>query len=298
MSSAVFARNPLSAKRADFQVAPSLQGIVMPQKLGLEMQTVFGLPPIEHLQWAAELGLSFITLGPKPLPWRWEGFDDWSLADARIRRNINAATQELGVEVLLGEGFAIRPGVEATDHRDNLDHFAELGASFVNTVTLDPDYGRTMDQLGQLAELSHERGLTLTLEFAPPHLVSTLEEALALIRQLQNSRILITLDTMHFFRSGGTLEQLTIMPASLIGHIQLSDVPLLPTSDNYYQEACFARCAPGLGELPLKKCLSALPPERTIGLEIPTLPAQQTRESLYQSIKDIVDASVALFVET
>lgn len=267
----------------------------MPRKLGLEMQTVFGLPPTEHLQWAAELGLSFITLGPGPLPWRWDDFEDWSLADLRTRNNIKRIMQNTGVEILLGEGFAIRPQVEATDHCDNLDYFAELGASFVNTVTLDRDYNRTVDQLGQLAELSNERGLTLTLEFAPLHLVNDFESAISIIGQLPNSSILITLDTMHFFRSGGTLEQLVEPSLSLVGHIQLSDVPLYPTTDDYFQEACFARCAPGLGELPLKECLNAFCIEQSVGLEIPAPTAYKTREALYQSLKEIVRASRSLF---
>ena len=95
---------------------------------------------------------------------------------------------------------------------------------------------------------------------------------------------------MHFFRSGGTIEQLAAAGGGCIGHIQLCDVPLVPTTHDYYQEACFSRKMPGEGDLPLRALLAALPRDIPVGLEIP----MQARIGAESSLEALVARAVAL----
>src|SRR5262249_39412744 len=141
---------------------------------------------------------------------------------------------------------------------------------------------RGQDQLALLAAMAHERGMELTLEFAPPHpITNTLSTALAAIRQIDKPGVRLVIDAMHFFRSGGSAAELRAVAADDIGYVQLCDVPRVARIDEYYKEACFARLAPGDGELPLRELVAALPAHVLIGLEVPMLAEAEAGHDLH-----------------
>ena len=72
--------------------------------------------------------------------------------------------------------------------------------------------------------------------------------------------------------------------------MQLCDVPLSGTTEDYYQEACFARRLPGEGELPLRTLLAALPKDVRVGVEIP----MRARIGTEASLEVLVARAVAL----
>jgi len=117
--------------------------------------------------------------------------------------------------------------------------------------------------------MADQRGMGLTLEFAQPHSINTFEKALSAVRIIAKPNVRLTIDAMHFFRSGGSVDQLALAGGGCIGHVQLCDVPLSPTMDDYYQEACFERMLPGEGDLPLLALLAVVPKDVRVGLEIP-----------------------------
>jgi sugar phosphate isomerase/epimerase len=240
-------------------------------RLGLDGQTMFGMPPVEHILLAGNLGCGHISSGLAPVPWKLDRFPHWSLRDdAGLRQDMKAALRERGVAFAQGEGCIVRAGRDVRDYAGDLDLFAELGARQISTVAMEPDAARAQAQLALLAELVAQRGMDLTLEFAPPHSINTFATALAAVRGIAGPAVRLTIDAMHFFRSGGSIEQLVLAGGDCIGHVQLCDAPMLPTTtDDYYQEACFRRELPGDGELPLRALLAALPRDVRVGLEIP-----------------------------
>jgi len=265
------------------------------KRLGIDGQTVFGLAPLEHIALAKKLGCGHISIALSQAPWKLPDVGEWSLReDARLRRDVVAASADSGVSLSLGEGFAIRPNVQVRDFAKDLDLMAEMGVRSVGTVGLGADVAQAKDQLAQLSELTAERGLILLLEFAPPHAFPGLLEAAAALCELGRANIKLNLDVMHFYRCGNTAGQLEALPRSLIGRAQLCDAKLLDQGKAYMEEACFERLLPGEGEIPLEEFLAALPQDLPIGIETPNRDAVPDKSHLLAHVRQAVEMSVQI----
>jgi sugar phosphate isomerase/epimerase len=247
-------------------------------RLGLEMLTLLGMPPVEHVILAAELGCVSISTGLSGLPLAQFGYPDfapypaWSLEDdPLLRRELKSVLRDTGVHIGLAEGFRVRPDADLHDRAAALDIVAELGAMRVNAVSMEYDMARTYDQLAVLAEMVNERGLKFIVEFAPPNAINTLSDAVAAADYVGRDRCQIMVDSMHFFRSGAKLDDIANLDPLLIGYAQLCDAPMISRGGSYMQEAMFARMVPGTGELPLREWIAALPKDLEIGLEVPMI---------------------------
>lgn len=247
-------------------------------RLGIEMLTLLGMPPVDYVRLAGELGCVSVSTGLSGLPLAMFGITDfelwpeWSLRDdPPLRRATIAALRDTGVSIGLAEGFRTAPGLDVAEFAGDLDLFAELGAVRINAIGMEPDVGRSHDQLARLAEMAIARGLLFTIEFAPGLVIDSLEKALAAIDHIGDGRCRVLLDTMHFFRTGGTMEQFGALDPDLIGYCQLADSVWAPPHDNYFMDAMFAREVPGTGELPLREFVHALPEHVTVSLEVPRL---------------------------
>jgi sugar phosphate isomerase/epimerase len=264
-------------------------------RLGIELLSVLGMPPVEHVALAADLGCGHISSGLVRLPWNPAGYPEWSLyGDLALRRELRAAMRDRGVVIGLGEGFAVRPGQDVRDKQRDLDIFAELGTVHVNGVSMEPDLARTNDQFALLAGYAHERGMTASIEFAPPHPVGTLAEALAVVAHVGRPGFGVLLDAMHFYRSGGATAELAAVDPALIRYGQLCDVPLEPPHDDYMREAMFERRVPGQGSLPLAEFVAALPRDVRIGLEVPMLAETEAGVSARDRLAPAVTAAEVL----
>lgn len=264
-------------------------------RLGLDSQTMFGMPPVDHINIAAELGCANVSLSPGPVPWKADRFPSWSLLDdAGLRRQTKAALREGGVTLALADGFTIRSSTEAGERTAHFDMVAELGAQRVCAVSMEDDPGRALDQMAILAELADERGMGFVFEFAPPHTFGTLDAAYAAVKELGRVNASLLIDTMHLVRTGSTATDLARIPRAAIGYIQVSDAPLLGNGPNYYEEASFERLLPGDGEIPLEDILDALPSNLPVGLEIPMQSAFLAAEDPRVPLGRIVEAGKRL----
>ena len=239
-------------------------------RLGIESISVFGLPPVEFVNLAADLGCAHISATRTPIDINPHGYPKWSLRDDLVlRRAMIAALRDCDVTISLGEGFSVRAGIDARERAADLDTMCELGVKRINTVSMDTDLSRSFDQFGMLAELASARGVETTLEFAPGLAVADLPTALSAIRHVGRASFRLLIDTMHLVRSGSGAADLAKLDPNLIGYVQLCDAPLKPRIANYMQEAMTERLAPGTGELPLRDILLALPRHLVIGIEVP-----------------------------
>lgn len=267
-------------------------------RLGINMQTVFGLPPVEFVNLASDLGCSHISTGLSPVPWKRDEFPAWSLTDdLALRRDTIAAVRDRGVAISLVEGFNIRAGIDILDRRADLDVAVKLGAQRAGGVSMEKDPARAFDQLALLADLTAERDLGLAFEYAPPHTFNTFQAALSVVRRIDRPNISLLIDAMHFFRGGGTVSELAAVEPQWIGYIQLCDAPMIGTGEEYYREASFERKIPGEGELPLVEMLSALPRNIPVGLEVP-MQSAIAAEGLRPVVERIVPASRAVLEAT
>lgn len=247
---------------------------VHPNRLGIEMLTLLGMNPVDHVRLASALGCTSISTGLGRLPLAMFGhaeiYEPWSLAsDAALRGELKAALADTGVSIGLGEGFRVAPGMDVADAAANLDLFADLGAQRINAIGTEPDAARALDQFGTLADMVAQRGMVFMVEFAPPHVLSCAADALAVADALGHDRCGMMLDAMHFFRSGGTVDQVAALP---VRYAQLCDAPrVAPAGLSYMDEAMFGRAVPGEGEFPLAEWIAALPADCVIGLEVPQM---------------------------
>ena len=222
-------------------------------RLGIENISVFGLPPVEFVNLAADLGCRYISIGLVSMDYNPHGYPRFSLReDKALRREMVAAMRERGISISLGEGFTVRPGLDVCKERAaDLEVMCELGVKRINTVSMDPDLARTFDQFAALVELATAAGVEVTTELVPGLTVADLPTALAAVRHVGRRNFRLLIDTMHLVRSGSGATDLARIEPSLIGYIQLADAPLTPRFATYFEEAMFERMSPSTGELPL-----------------------------------------------
>jgi sugar phosphate isomerase/epimerase len=263
-------------------------------RIGIEFISVFGLPPVEFVGLAADLGCRHIGVAVIPIrglenP---HGYPEWSLReDAGLRRQMIAVMRDRDVSISLGEGFIGLPGAGMEAAAGDLDVMAELGAGHVNFLSVDPDRSRAFDQCGAFARMAATRGLKATLEFLPCLSIGDLASAVAAVHHVGMPNFQLLLDAMHVFRSGATAADVATLDADLIGYVQLCDVPRVSRYANYADEARHHRLPPGKGELPLLDLLVATPPDVVVGLEVPRLKEAQAGVLAYERLGSCVAAT-------
>lgn len=268
----------------------------MPHPLGIELLTVLGMGPVEHVTLAADLGCSAVSMGLTQLPFNPHGYPAWSLReDAALRRDLKAVLEERGVAISIGEGLGVSAGMDASERAADMDLFAELGALRINSVDMGVERERAFDQLAKLCEMARERGMEFSIEFCPIFTIRSLPEALEAVRHIGEDKASVLIDAMHFFRSGGTVRQIAELDPALIGHVQLCDAPREGTGD-YMKEAMSGRMIPGEGELPLREFVDALPRGQTLGLEVPLMAAAESGRPAREYVAEIVMRTRELLV--
>lgn len=239
-------------------------------RLGIENISVFGMPPVEFVNLAADLGCQHISTGLASFDFGVHDYPVYSLRDdAGLRRDMISAMRDRGISISLGEGLTIREGVRADDYARDLDLFVELGTERVNTVSMDPDMARTCDQFARLTELAVDRGLRVTTELAPSLTVSSLPLALEAVRRVGHPEFRLLIDTMHVIRSGSTPADIAALDPDLIDYIQICDATRQPRFATYHEESMFERMVPGDGELRLSELVAVLPADRVYAIEVP-----------------------------
>lgn len=265
--------------------------------IGIEGISAFGMPLVQFIELAAELGSPNVSISLQQMEYDPYGYPRYSLAeDANLRREVKAALTANGVG-LLGENMFVIPEGDATDMwKAGLDIFAELGATKVNSCSFAPDFERNVDQYGVLAELTASYGIKTLIEFVPIFGVPSMPAAIEVVRRVGHPNIGLIFDTMHAGRTGFAPESIREVPEGLIQYIQLCDVPRGEAhyafmDEGYMDEAMHQRLAPGDGDMPLAAYLRELPRDVVIGLEIPRRDKAQAGVSLRDALGECVAAT-------
>jgi sugar phosphate isomerase/epimerase len=268
-------------------------------RLGIEMLSVFGMPPIEYVHLTADLGCRYITTGMVGFaPVKALNYQPFSLRDQpQLRKDLLAVMDDRGVSISLGEGLLIAPGVDVRTYSTDLDVMAELRIPRINTVSLEPDRARAFDELAVLTELAAERGIATCIEPVVGLSIADLPSAMAAVEHVNRGEISLLIDTMHVARFGASADDLRSIPAERIGYIQLSDTTMQKRMEHYAEEAMFERMPPGEGELPLLDLLTALPDDRVVGLEIPMRTRAEAGVSARDRLLPCVESARSLLAE-
>jgi sugar phosphate isomerase/epimerase len=263
--------------------------------LGIEFISVFGLPPVEFVHLAADLGCRYISTSLTGARLESLGYPAFSLRDdARLRKDLLTAMGERDVSISLGEGMVIVSDADVSSLAADLDIMAEIGAAQINTLSFDPDRDRTFDQLAVLVTMAAERGMGTTIEMAPGMTMGDPATVVAAIEHVGRPDLRLALDTMHWARSGYGAAELRELGPARIGYAQLSDTTLKPRMKSYLAEAMYERMAPGDGELPLAEFLAEVPADVVVGLEIPLRSLAESGVGPLERLRPCVAAARAL----
>jgi len=240
-------------------------------RLGIDRLSTFGMPPVEFVELAADLGCGHVGIGLSRMSdYNPHHYPDWSLRDDKaLRRDFVGALETHGLSIGVVEGFALVPDRDIRACAADLDLVREMGGIRIACVSLDKDLARTIAGFAVLAEMAAERGLLVSAEMGSLGPYGLVDAALEMAAGIGMANFSLMLDAMHYFRMGNSLEQLAGFDPLLIGYVQLCDVPLKRRFETYMEEAMYERMVPGQGELPLREFVALLPTDVVVSLEIP-----------------------------
>lgn len=237
--------------------------------LSLAFLTVQDCTPLELIQTAAASG--YDAAGLRLAPPLGLGIAHPIIGNKALIRDLRTAAADHGITLFDGELLTLLPENDHDHWRSVIDTAAELGISVMQVHGEDPDQGRAVDSLGQLADMAAQADMKLAIEFMRWRVTATIEDAARLARASGRGNVGILLDALHLSRSGGSPAAVAELPSDLVLYLQLCDAPAQhPTDDGAcVAEARGGRLMPGEGGLWLNELMSVLPRNITISVETP-----------------------------
>jgi sugar phosphate isomerase/epimerase len=241
----------------------------MRNEFSLAHLSALSLSPPEMVDVAARVGYHYVGLRltpvtanePRyPLPF-----------DAQMMSETQACLADTGVEVLDIELARLAPETTVESFAPMLEAGAQLGARHVIAQTPDRVQARAIEKFGRLCELARPLQLSVDLEFITWTDTADLDAAAAIVTAVAQPNAGVLIDTLHFCRSGCSVEALRAMPRSWFRFAQVCDAPAQApqTTAGLIHAARNERLFLGDGGLDVRRILDALPADIPYSLEIP-----------------------------
>jgi len=193
--------------------------------------TLLSCSPPEFTEIAAAAGYDFVSL--RPIAFGLPTEPRHPLAtDRDLLRRTRATLAATGVRLLDIELAKICPEVDIQSYAPALECAAELGARHVLTSIWCTDAQFSLDRFIELCELAQRFGLTVDLEFVTYAGIRTLADAVRLVSAARCKNAGICIDTLHFDRSGSSVEELRSVPRSWFHYAQICDAPAQFSNDD------------------------------------------------------------------
>lgn len=207
-------------------------------------------------------GYRAITLWPQDVSRAHaEGFSD---ADLRqILADNDLRVTDLDPLMNWTEQAVPQPGesrVEMASEGDFYRIAEALGARTINAVQgfgSELDLDRAAEDLAGVCERAAGHGLRVTVEFLPWSGIPDVATAYDLVSRTGCANATVLVDTWHWYRGGGSLEDLRAIPGDRIGSTQFNDAPV-QSWENLVDETMEARLNPGEGAIPLVEVVRVL----------------------------------------
>jgi sugar phosphate isomerase/epimerase len=186
-----------------------------------------------------------------------------------MRRNTMAALRATGGTVFCIEVFRLTPNQPVTAWRPYIEVGAELGAERLLLLSAMTDRSAEQDELSRLCELCRPYNIRVAVEHAAGSGVPSLAAAIELVRSAAGFNPGLVIDSLNFFRAGGTVADLASIPSGRWNYTQLADGPATIEEADRLAEARENRLFPGEGALPLRGLIAAMPADVPLGIEVP-----------------------------
>src|SRR5215213_2281934 len=284
-------------------------------EIGIDHLTMLDVSPLELVTIARNAGFDSVSLrvaASTPSEESWPMTAGSPMLEVTVRR-----LDDTGIRVLAVEVVRIGPGTRREDYEQALEAGARLGARYVTVNSDDPNLERASETFAALTADARPYRLRPVIEPIMYTRVSNLNEAIYTAERSGGGGVLV--DTLHFQRYGGRLEQLRSLDPDLLSYVQLCDAPLAPPSElprtlklprgqstdgtDLQLESRAMRLLPGDGELPLAQFLAALPQRIPVSVEAPVLSLRDTLTPVAfarrarEAVADVVAAKRAFCVE-
>ena len=231
--------------------------------------TALSLAPPELIRVAARTG--YRTVGLRMIQVTPESAGYPLMTNPAMLRETRQAMTDTGVGVWDIEFVKITPEIDIAALEPFFAVGAELGARYAIAAPYDPDLSRLTDRFGALCDLAARHGLGAVLEFFPWTVVPGLTDAAAIVEAADRANAGILVDTLHFDRSGSTLEQLAGIAPARLPFVHVCDVPAPrpTTTEGLLHNARAERLPPGEGGLDILGVMRLMPPGIPVALEVP-----------------------------
>ena len=240
-------------------------------QFSLAYLAVAGCAPAEATYIAAKTGYDYVSY--RPILMGLPNEPNFALAEnPPMLRNTKAALAETGIKALDIELARIVDGIDVKTYVPAMEVAAELGIGHVISSVWTSYQEYTLNSLAELCDLAAKFGLTINLEFVTWASIATLEEAVALIRDVNRPNLGLMIDTLHFHRSRVKLEELDAVPPEWFHMAHLCDAPaeIPSTKEGLVFTGREARLDPGEGGINLAAIINRMP-QVPYSLEIPNL---------------------------
>ncbi|WP_448502686.1 sugar phosphate isomerase/epimerase family protein [Sphingomonas sp.] len=195
---------------------------------------------------------------PQAVRHRYPMIDAASIGDALGRHRLGVATLEVFPLAADADWPAMAAAIETG---------ASLGARWLTAHVQSRGAG-ARDALRRVSDIARASGVAVGIECNPYSQALRIADALSLIDAAGTADTELLIDTLHFHRSGDSLESLAAANAR-VRYVQISDAPAAIADNLRWREAIGKRLPPGSGDIPLAAILSALPRLETVSIEVP-----------------------------
>jgi sugar phosphate isomerase/epimerase len=221
-------------------------------------------PPLEFISAAASAGFDSIGLRLHKSP----VYPNWFpiVGNAALMRDVKRAVADSGLRMLDIFTFYLQPETDLAVMAEAMAYGAELGARYAQLIGDDSDWGRMTDHFAGFCDIAAGFGLVAAIE-APVNSrkINSVPLARKLIADAGRPNAALVLDPLQFFRSGDDVSELE-HDVHVFAYTQFND-----------GHVDGPRTEPGMGDVPLRRILDALPPGLPISVEWSTSAAFWTR---------------------
>jgi len=164
---------------------------------------------------------------------------------------------------------------------------AALGARGVLVVEMlgipAPPLETAAECFARICDLAAGQGIIAHLEAVPFGGIATIRQARAIVEMAGRANGGLTVDSWHLFRGAGSRADISGLPGSMVGCVQLSDGPSVPQGDAL-RETTRSRLLPGEGQFDLCGLIAGLD---AIGSTAPIAVEVFNRRHAGQPIEDM-----------
>ncbi|MFV0439580.1 MAG: sugar phosphate isomerase/epimerase family protein [Desulfopila sp.] len=245
----------------------------MHKEYSLAHLTVLGCSPAEMTYIAGRTGYDFVSF--RLIPMGVEGEYDFQPSDRQQVRQTRAALTETGVRLLDLELARIIADHDPRDYVPAMEVAAELGARHMIASAWPgdrDDLDFIIDRYAEICDLAKPLGLTVDLEFPTFSLLTSLPEAVAVLRGSQRPNSGLLVDTLYCHFSRIDPHQLAALPADWFHLLHICDsVAAIPGEKAGLMHAARdERLYVGEGGIDFQAILAAIPPV-PLSIELPHL---------------------------